>query len=188
MTNWLDRAKREIPKSSGQGTAVTDKISISAVLAVPRLGESGISGVNNGSIGSTTTMGFQKIESMNMGAVDTLPPGPAMTDAVHQQMGNQIPQRANRGTAVTDEIDLTVVIMPPAVHQQPAANLEEFIEDIGRTAPPLPTIKEDGTLVIPFDSHPRYHWWNGGQSIAITLAELGACQGVTEDYGWRWKE
>ncbi len=51
-----------------------------------------------------------------------------------------------------------------------------------------PFIKEDGTLAIPFDSHPRYHWWNGGQSIADTLAELGADSGVIEDYVWRWEE
>lgn len=79
--------------------------------------------------------------------------------------------------------------MPPAVRQQPeAVNLEELIEDIGRTAPPHPTIKENGILAIPFNSHPKYHWWNGGQSIATTLAELGAGQGVIADYGWRWKE
>lgn len=34
---------------------------------------------------------------------------------------------------------------------------------------------EGGTLIIPYDSHPKYHWWTGeGQSIFLTLAELGA--------------
>ncbi|MCF6150411.1 MAG: hypothetical protein E3K37_17385 [Candidatus Kuenenia sp.] len=32
------------------------------------------------------------------------------------------------------------------------------------------------TLVIPFDSHERYHWWKkGGQSPCDTLKELGRC-------------
>ena len=35
-----------------------------------------------------------------------------------------------------------------------------------------PFIKEDGDLVIPFDSDPRYHWWRGGQSINETINEL----------------
>lgn len=122
MTNWLDRARREMPKSSGKGTAVTDKIAISAVLAVRHLGKSGISSVNNGSIGSILTEGFQEIESMNMGVADMLPPVPAMTDAIHHQMEGKIPKSPKCGTAVTAEIDLTVAIMPPAVHQQPVAN------------------------------------------------------------------
>ena len=33
-------------------------------------------------------------------------------------------------------------------------------------------LKVDGTLVIPFDSPPRYHWWNGGQTITQTRREL----------------
>lgn len=37
---------------------------------------------------------------------------------------------------------------------------------------PMPYLTERGDLVIPFDSPSRYHWWNSGQSIAETLAEL----------------
>ncbi len=37
-----------------------------------------------------------------------------------------------------------------------------------------PYMNKDGTLVIPFESDPQYHWWAGGQSIADTLRELGA--------------
>lgn len=37
-----------------------------------------------------------------------------------------------------------------------------------------PSITEAGDLHIPFNSHPRYHWWSGGQSIVQTLAELNA--------------
>lgn len=37
-----------------------------------------------------------------------------------------------------------------------------------------PYITDLGELRIPFNSHPRYHWWNGGQSIVTTLVELDA--------------
>lgn len=36
----------------------------------------------------------------------------------------------------------------------------------------LPFLTADGTLVIPFDSPERFHWWKGGQSIAETRKEL----------------
>ena len=36
----------------------------------------------------------------------------------------------------------------------------------------LPHLLTDGTLVIPFNSPERYHWWKGGQSIRRTVAEV----------------
>jgi len=38
--------------------------------------------------------------------------------------------------------------------------------------PPLPYLTPGGTLVIPFDSDPKYHWWKGGQSVKETMAEV----------------
>jgi hypothetical protein len=35
-----------------------------------------------------------------------------------------------------------------------------------------PFFTSDGTLVIPFDSPERFHWWKGGQSVALTREEL----------------
>jgi hypothetical protein len=35
-----------------------------------------------------------------------------------------------------------------------------------------PHLTPGGTLVIPFDSDPKYHWWNGGQSVKQTRAEV----------------
>jgi hypothetical protein len=35
-----------------------------------------------------------------------------------------------------------------------------------------PFLLADGTLVIPFASDPKFHWWNGGQSVAATLSDL----------------
>jgi len=36
----------------------------------------------------------------------------------------------------------------------------------------LPFLTPGGSLVIPFDSPQRYHWWRGGQSVAATLKEV----------------
>ena len=36
-----------------------------------------------------------------------------------------------------------------------------------------PYIMHDGTLVIPFASDAKYHWWRGGQSVEQTRQELG---------------
>lgn len=38
-----------------------------------------------------------------------------------------------------------------------------------------PYITDFGVLVIPFNSNPKYHYWNKGQSICTTLKELGRC-------------
>ena len=49
---------------------------------------------------------------------------------------------------------------------------------VGAADPPArpgmkkPFFTADGTLSIPFDSDPRYHWWKGGQSVKATVAEL----------------
>lgn len=45
-----------------------------------------------------------------------------------------------------------------------------------------PHIDRHGTLIIPFSSDPKYHWWNKGQSILETLKELGASEEIIERY------
>ena len=42
------------------------------------------------------------------------------------------------------------------------------------TGLPQPFLTADGTLSIPFDSDPKYHWWKGGQSVKATMAEVKA--------------
>lgn len=39
---------------------------------------------------------------------------------------------------------------------------------------PLPFFEADGSLVIPFGSESRYHWWKGGQSVKETIEEVRA--------------
>jgi len=43
---------------------------------------------------------------------------------------------------------------------------------------PLPLIDAKGNLRIPLNAPHRYRWWQGGQSIADTLRELGAPETV----------
>lgn len=47
---------------------------------------------------------------------------------------------------------------------------------------PLPYVDHNGTLIIPFNSPPEYHWWNRGQSIKDTLRELGASDEILKRY------
>jgi hypothetical protein len=49
--------------------------------------------------------------------------------------------------------------------------------------PQVPYLNEQGMLIVPIDSHPRYHWWSrGGLSIHQTLFELGAPPSVLARY------
>lgn len=53
----------------------------------------------------------------------------------------------------------------------------------GWREPYLEDTTDGKRLVIPFDSHPRYHWWaDGGQSIAETLIYLDAPYEVAKKY------
>jgi hypothetical protein len=46
---------------------------------------------------------------------------------------------------------------------------------------PLPYLDGE-TLIIPFDSPSRFHWWDRGQSIRTTLEELGASDEILKRY------
>lgn len=52
MANWLERARREIQKTSSRPTVKTDETPVLAVSAVPQPGESGISRASTASRGS----------------------------------------------------------------------------------------------------------------------------------------
>ena len=53
----------------------------------------------------------------------------------------------------------------------PPSELGEGVRAV-RQSQRLPHFTPGGTLVIPFDSPERFHWWMGGQSIAETRAEV----------------
>jgi hypothetical protein len=66
------------------------------------------------------------------------------------------------------------------LHVAPAALLtDELRADLRAHKPELlkllwPHVNDQGDLVIPFMAPARFHYWNGGQSIAETLGELSA--------------
>ena len=45
-----------------------------------------------------------------------------------------------------------------------------------------PYLDERGTLIIPTDSDPQYHYWKGGQCVVTTLQELGAPLAVLRQF------
>ena len=47
---------------------------------------------------------------------------------------------------------------------------------------PLPYFDRNGTLIIPFDSPPKYHWWNRGASVLSILEELKADVNILKRY------
>lgn len=51
-----------------------------------------------------------------------------------------------------------------------------------------PYINEHNTLVIPFDTHPKYHYWRGGQHVVQTLLELEVSEEILGKYCGDWRQ
>jgi hypothetical protein len=45
-----------------------------------------------------------------------------------------------------------------------------------------PYIDNSGTIIIPFTADGKYHYWNGGQSMADTLMELNASEDIWKNH------
>jgi hypothetical protein len=61
------------------------------------------------------------------------------------------------------------------VNREPYNKLIEFgqpVRSVREEKQRQPHFLGDGTLVIPFESDERFHWWKSGQSVAATLAEV----------------
>lgn len=61
---------------------------------------------------------------------------------------------------------------------EPVDDIEERMAIQGENCSPdevLPYVTSFDSLVIPFNSPERYHYWRGGQSPCETLKELGRC-------------
>ncbi len=41
-----------------------------------------------------------------------------------------------------------------------------------------PQIHHTGNIIIPFNADPKYHFWNGGQHLSETMAELNATEEI----------
>lgn len=70
-----------------------------------------------------------------------------------------------------DQLQIEAAALPSA---ELLANIRAHKSEILAALCPRPRLTPDGTLVIPFDSPERYHWWKGGQSVLATLRELNA--------------
>ena len=79
MTNWLDRAKREIPQGAGRATAIADERNPTAVTAVREPGELENSRVSIGSNGSATVAGCRESDAANK---STMPMSPGEESAI----------------------------------------------------------------------------------------------------------
>ena len=87
MANWLERARREIPKRPDRPTAVTDERTLTAVMAVSHSGVSGISSTSNGSNGSIPSAPFPS--NCNFELPDT-PPDPDKSEPFNQAAMDRI--------------------------------------------------------------------------------------------------
>lgn len=65
MANWLERAKREIPKGADQTTAIADERNLTAVTAVRQAGKPNISQASIGSNGSALVAVFKERQIVN---------------------------------------------------------------------------------------------------------------------------
>jgi hypothetical protein len=41
-----------------------------------------------------------------------------------------------------------------------------------------PYIDNSGNVIVPFNADPKYHFWNGGQSLSATLVEINATEKI----------
>jgi hypothetical protein len=94
-------------------------------------------------------------------------------------------------------IPLAIEEAPPASREEISSGLPDGVtaltEEAGapewdsvQRGRQMPYIDATGTLVIPFDSDPKYYWWAGGQTVAATLTELGASPDVRIRYVPAW--
>ena len=97
-----------------------------------------------------------------------------------------------RATGSTIEVrGQALVIEAPAgaINEQLKGLLREYKPDLIALLSaerPKPFIDGNGTLHTPLASDPRYHWWNGGQTVEQTLLELDAPPDVMRRYVEYW--
>lgn len=60
---------------------------------------------------------------------------------------------------------------------------EPITPECNQTPAQMPYINNHGSLVIPFDSNPQYHYWKqGGQALTKTLEQLNASEEIIKKY------
>ena len=78
------------------------------------------------------------------------------------------------GTLGTANSDSLPIKNTPTPIPKPLSHARKEKTPVPRVPKPaiLPYFTADGTLVIPFDSPIRFHWWNGGQPLKQTIREF----------------
>jgi hypothetical protein len=66
--------------------------------------------------------------------------------------------------------------------KQRKAEIIALLSQPSSVPPGQPYIDNGGELIIPHDCPPKYRYWQGGQSLAETLRELGASADVWRRY------
>ena len=88
--------------------------------------------------------------------------GSRKSDSVTERVGHLGETRVDREGLKVDRAKGDSAIGENGVAATPAVS----------ERPKKPYFTADGTLRIPFDCDPKYHWWKGGQSMKKTIAEL----------------
>lgn len=45
-----------------------------------------------------------------------------------------------------------------------------------------PYLNNSGSIIIPFSSDPKYHYWKGGQHLTETMVELNATKDIWDKH------
>jgi hypothetical protein len=46
----------------------------------------------------------------------------------------------------------------------------------------IPYIDDSGTIIIPFNADPKYHYWKGGQHLSDTMMELNVPENIWRNH------
>jgi TubC N-terminal docking domain len=71
---------------------------------------------------------------------------------------------------------------PAELDEELKHNLKQHKTEIIQLIQPKPYIKNGSELIIPSGCHPKYRWWDNGQSVFETLLELDAPDSMIENH------
>ena len=136
----------------------TVRVKVASAAVEPRSVKAALTTFTAGTLGTVKPVSDKSV------AVE-LPSSPDETGTLGTPISNPYAYRKNLSHMYKD-LEEAVPIVPTSL---PTANLPPV------TGEKLPYLTAGGTLVIPFDSPERYHWWKPEgerQSVATTLAEV----------------
>jgi|SRR3990167_154239 len=102
-------------------------------------------------------------------------------------LANKVLQGNRKGNSVETEIKKVETLAcengncgnhGKLITEETTESLNERMTIMGENCSPEqvePFVTDFGVLVIPYNSDKKYHYWNGGQGVCVTLKELGRC-------------